>query len=196
MDKLDSNSTNSTDFQADFDKNLSNNKFADDTTITQTQIATNKENLMVSSDKEVVTTTLDNTNSSNANSLDSQNNNTIIENIGQEVSTCKLDKKKDEKLKNLNFICIPFILTAIGLSLFNIGKVRYPLSFLYLAIGLLSLSISSFIRSKIISKTCYCKDCKHQSRVTLKFAFFYGFVAIGLIGVFIFYLVTGNNPTI
>ncbi len=196
MDKLDSNSTNSTDFQADFDKNLSNNKFADDTTITQTQIATNKENLMVSSDKEVVTTTLDNTNSSNANSLDSQNNNTIIENIGQEVSTCKLDKKKDEKLKNLNFICIPFILTAIGLSLFNIGKVRYPLSFLFLAIGLLSLSISSFIRSKIISKTCYCKDCKHQSRVTLKFAFFYGFVAIGLIGVFIFYLVTGNNPTI
>ena len=151
---------------------------------------------MVSSDKEVVTTTLDNTNSSNANSLDSQNNNTIIENIGQEVSTCKLDKKKDEKLKNLNFICIPFILTAIGLSLFNIGKVRYPLSFLFLAIGLLSLSISSFIRSKIISKTCYCKDCKHQSRVTLKFAFFYGFVAIGLIGVFIFYLVTGNNPTI
>lgn len=196
MDKLDSNSTNSTDFQADFDKNLSNNKFADDTTITQTQIATNKENLMVSSDKEVVTTTLDNTNSSNANSLDSQNNNTIIENIGQEVSTCKLDKKKDEKLKNLNFICIPFILTAIGLSLFNIGKVRYPLSFLFLAIGLLSLSISSFVRSKIISKTCYCKDCKHQSRVTLKFAFFYGFVAIGLIGVFIFYLVTGNNPTI
>lgn len=196
MDKLDSNLTNSTDFQANFDKNLSNNKFADDTTITQTQIATNKENLMVSSDKEVVTTTLDNTNSSNANSLDSQNNNTIIENIGQEVSTCKLDKKKDEKLKNLNFICIPFILTAIGLSLFNIGKVRYPLSFLFLAIGLLSLSISSFIRSKIISKTCYCKDCKHQSRVTLKFAFFYGFVAIGLIGVFIFYLVTGNNPTI
>lgn len=196
MDKLDSNSTNSTDFQADFDKNLSNNKFADDTTITLTQIATNKENLMVSSDKEVVTTTLDNTNSSNANSLDSQNNNTIIENIGQEVSTCKLDKKKDEKLKNLNFICIPFILTAIGLSLFNIGKVRYPLSFLFLAIGLLSLSISSFVRSKIISKTCYCKDCKHQSRVTLKFAFFYGFVAIGLIGVFIFYLVTGNNPTI
>ncbi len=196
MDKLDSNSTNSTDFQANFDKNLSNNKFADDTIITQTQIATNKENLMVSSDKEVVTTTLDNTNSSNANSLDSQNNNTIIENIGQEVSTCKLDKKKDEKLKNLNFICIPFILTAIGLSLFNIGKVRYPLSFLFLAIGLLSLSISSFIRSKIISKTCYCKDCKHQSRVTLKFAFFYGFVAIGLIGVFIFYLVTGNNPTI
>ncbi len=196
MDKLDSNSTNSTDFQADIDENLSNNIVANDTTTTQTQVTTNNENLIASNDKEVVSNSLDNINSSIENSIDNQNNSTLIKNMSQEVNTCKLDKKKDEKLKNLNFVCIPFILTAIGLSLFNIGRVRYPLSFLFLAIGLLSLSISSFIRSKIISKTCDCKDCKHQSRVTLKFAFFYGFAAIGLIGVFIYYLVTGNNPTI
>ena len=100
----------------------------------------------------------------------------------------ELEANKDEKLKNLSFICIPFILAAIVISLFNIGKVRQPLSFLLLAIGLIALAISNFIRSKIISKSCSCKDCLHQSKSSFKYSILYGIASLGFLGTFIYYI--------
>ena len=112
----------------------------------------------------------------------------VIANNSNENKHCTLDRKKDEKLKNLSFICIPFILAAIVISLFNIGKVRQPLSFLLLAIGLIALAISNFIRSKIISKSCSCKDCLHQSKSSFKYSILYGIASLGFFGFFIYYI--------
>lgn len=213
MDKKDINFTNSTDFQAEFDKNLPCEH--NDTQISMQAMSSDVELLVkkdstvegTNSNSETKDITEDNSivagneNTTNSDSNPQSNGNILnVEQLSDDSATinfCKLDKTKDEKLKNLNFICVPFILASIVISLFNIGKVRYPLSFLFLALGLLALSITSFIRSKIIAKTCDCKQCAHQSRATMKFSFFYGFAALGLLGVFIYFLVTGNQlPTI
>lgn len=102
---------------------------------------------------------------------------------------CKLDSKLDNRLKNLQFICIPFILAAIIISLFNIGRVRHPLSFLLLAIGLISLAVAYFVRGKIIDNRCGCKNCAQQSKSCVKFAIIFGVAALGLLGTFIYYMV-------
>ena len=94
---------------------------------------------------------------------------------------CSLDKKKDEKLKNIMTIAtIPFILTSIGLSLFNIGKVRYSLSFLFLSLGLAVMSIFYGIRYFTIKK-CTCPVCETQARTTLQFSILWGVLSIGLL---------------
>ena len=102
---------------------------------------------------------------------------------------CKLDSKLDNRLKNLQFICIPFILAAIIISLFNIGKVRHPLSFLLLAIGLISLAVAYLVRGKAIDNHCGCKNCTQQSKSCVKFAIIFGVAALGLLGTFIYYMV-------
>ncbi len=102
---------------------------------------------------------------------------------------CKLDSKLDNRLKNLQFICVPFILAAIIISLFNIGRVRQPLSFLLLAIGLISLAVAYFVRGKIIDNHCACKNCAQQSKSCVKFAIIFGVAALGLLGTFIYYMV-------
>ncbi len=102
---------------------------------------------------------------------------------------CKLDSKLDNRLKNLQFICIPFILAAIIISLFNIGKVRHPLSFLLLAIGLISLAVAYLVRGKAIDNRCGCKNCTQQSKSCVKFAIIFGVAALGLLGTFIYYMV-------
>lgn len=103
---------------------------------------------------------------------------------------CVLDKVKFDKMKNWFFGSIPFIITAIAISLFNIGRVRQPLSFLFLALGLLELSISNLIISNRIAKTCTCKNCTRQSKSSVKHAILYGVGCIGFLGLFIFYMVT------
>ncbi len=102
---------------------------------------------------------------------------------------CKLDSKLDNRLKNLQFICIPFILAAIIISLFNIGRVRHPLSFLLLAIGLISLAVAYLVRGKAIDNRCGCKNCTQQSKSCVKFAIIFGVAALGLLGTFIYYMV-------
>lgn len=102
---------------------------------------------------------------------------------------CALDKKKDEKLKNLAFGCIPFMLAAIVISLFNMGKVRHPLSFLLLSLGLFELAISAFIRNRAIAKSCDCKNCKKQVRSGKKYALLYLAAAVAMLCVFIYYMV-------
>lgn len=106
---------------------------------------------------------------------------------------CTFDKKKDEKLKNIMTIgCIPFILAAIGVSLFNIGRIRNPLSFLFLALGLLVLAIFAFVRCNIIHKACDCKACKTASKNAFQWAIIYSIVALGLIGTFIYFMVVNK----
>lgn len=119
----------------------------------------------------------------------SQNNfaDTSTESI--QNKNCKMDSKLDNKLKNLQFICIPFILTAIIISLFNMGKVRQPLSFLFLALGLLSLAITYVVRGKVIDKHCTCKECNQQSKSCIKYAIIFGVAALGLLGTFIYFMV-------
>lgn len=102
---------------------------------------------------------------------------------------CKLDSKLDNRLKNLQFICVPFILAAIIISLFNIGRVRHPLSFLLLAIGLISLAVAYLVRGKAIDNRCGCKNCAQQSKSCVKFAIIFGVAALGLLGTFIYYMV-------
>ncbi len=122
-------------------------------------------------------------------SIDNTYTNSDTESVDNENKNCTLDHKKDDKLKNLSYGCIPFILTAIVISLFNIGRVRQPLSFLFLALGLLELAITYFIRSKKVATSCGCKKCIHQSKALFKYALFYGIATLGLLGVFIYFLV-------
>lgn len=103
---------------------------------------------------------------------------------------CNYNKKKDEKLKNImTYSAIPFIIVAIVISLFNIGRVRYPLSFLFLALGFLVLSVFSFIRSNKIKNECSCKSCQHSSKSSLQIAIFYAVVTLCLLGAFIYFMV-------
>lgn len=103
---------------------------------------------------------------------------------------CILDKKKDEKLKNImTYSCIPFILVSIGFSLFNIGRVRYPLSFLFLSIGLGIIAAFYYIRHNNL-KQCKCKLCQTQAKTTLQFAIIFGVITLCLIGAFIYFTVT------
>lgn len=109
----------------------------------------------------------------------------IIEN-----PNCLFDKKKDEKLKNImTYSAIPFIIVSIVFSLFNIGKIRYSLSFLFLAIGIGVLAVFSFIRWNNINTTCSCKVCKQMSKSSLQLAIIYTIVALGLLGTFIYFIV-------
>ena len=102
---------------------------------------------------------------------------------------CKLDKKLDEKLKNIMTLAtIPFILTSIGLSLFNIGKVRHSLSFLFLSLGLAVMTIFYAIRCKN-AKKCNCPVCETQARTTLQFSLLWGVMSIGLLIAYIVYAV-------
>lgn len=102
---------------------------------------------------------------------------------------CTLDKKKDEKLKNImTYSCIPFILVSIGFSLFNIGRVRYPLSFLFLSIGLGIIAVFYYLRHKNL-QLCKCKLCETQAKSTLQFAIIFGIITLCLIGAFIYFSV-------
>lgn len=106
---------------------------------------------------------------------------------------CTLDKKKDEKLKNIaTAVCIPFILVAIGLSIFYKVSICRPLSFLFLALGLLILAIFNFIRCNIVRKTCDCKVCKNSIKTSLQWAIIYAVVALGLIGTFIYLMIVNK----
>ena len=105
---------------------------------------------------------------------------------------CYLDKKQDERLKNImTGVTIPFVLVSIVFSLFNIGRIRHSLSFLFLSLGLGVMSIFYTIRYKNLNK-CTCPVCKTQSRNIVQFAILWGVLALGLLGAFIFFAVTGN----
>ena len=102
---------------------------------------------------------------------------------------CTLDKKKDEKLKNImTYSCIPFVLIAIAFSLFNIGRVRHPLSFLFLSIGLGILSVFYYLRRQNLLK-CKCPVCETQAKTTLQFCILWGVIALGLLGAFIYFMI-------
>lgn len=189
---------NNTDFQA---KNENDLEF-----VTKKEIDDNKENIVLNSsdsnndcivtDNNDFENTAENpkeneTNEEVVSSDLNEDNNSEINSESSEIENknCTLDHVKDEKLKNLSFGCIPFIITAIAISLFNIGKVRQPLSFLFLALGLLELSITYFYRHRKVTTSCNCKKCIHQSKSLFKLAVFYGIAALGLLGVFIYFLV-------
>lgn len=106
-----------------------------------------------------------------------------------ENKNCTLNKKRDERVKNSYYGCIPFILTAIVISLFNMGRVRQPLSFLFLALGLFELAICNFVRSKMIADSCTCKNCLRQSKSAFKYSLIYLIAGLGLLGVFIYFMV-------
>lgn len=161
MNNLDNKSQNTNDFETQ--NGLEQTKAFDENSVSA--------NAPITSDNQ----SIENNQSDNAE--DYQNKN------------CKMDSKLDNKLKNLQFICIPFILAAIIISLFNIGKVRHPLSFLLLAIGLISLAVAYFVRGKVIDNHCACKNCTQQSKSCIKFAIIFGVAALGLLGTFIYYIV-------
>lgn len=104
---------------------------------------------------------------------------------------CFLNKKLDEKLKNImTGVTIPFVLISIGFSLFNIGKIRHALSFLFLSLGLGAMGIFYTLRYRNIIK-CTCPVCKTQSRNIIQFAILWGILAVGLLGVFIYFAIVG-----
>lgn len=163
----------------EIDCNSIPNKIVDCNTI----MAEERQSVLTESEEKIILATK--TEDSFENSALSQNDNTEEE----KDTICSLDKGKYEKMKNWFFGCIPFILASIVISLFNIGKVRQPLSFLLLALGLVELAISNFVVGKKIAKMCTCKKCIHQNKMYIKYAIIYGVAAIGLLGVFIFYMV-------
>lgn len=202
-----------TDFQEDIAKNTENTV----SSLDDTNCKVFEDNQEVSekvSNKKATTLDCDLEESNikqieNDNSNDCQSTNVDIdkkdyqnENASQQVAdtadvdtaniankNCNLNKAKLDKIKNWYFGAIPFILVAIVISLFNIGKVRHPLSYLFLALGLLHLAITNFIISKKIAKVCTCKNCKQQSKSSFKFAIIFGVATLGLLGLFIFFMV-------
>lgn len=86
----------------------------------------------------------------------------ITEEIITPKETCSFDKKQDEKIKNYSFYTvIPFLLVSIGFSLFNIGRIRYTPSFLFLGLACLVMFIGTYLRYKNIKK-CNCSICNAQ----------------------------------
>lgn len=210
MENKDQN-INNTDFQSenaqnDVDNsNYSNEKADNDFMENPNEIDTsNQENQEVSADSnsnlnteksyeqnisQVADSQISDNTIKNKTELDANSGNDESEQSAQDKN-CVLDKAKYEKMKNWFFGSIPFILTAIVISLFNIGKVRQPLSFLFLALGLLELAISNLLIGNKIAKTCTCKNCVRQSKSSIKHSILYGVGAIGFLGLFIFYMVT------
>ena len=103
---------------------------------------------------------------------------------------CHLDKKLDEKLKNImTYSTIPFVLVSIGLSLFNIGRIRYAFSFLFLSLGLAIMAVFYFIRNKNLKK-CNCPVCETQAKNTFQFSILWGLMAVALMSAFIYFAAT------
>jgi len=118
----------------------------------------------------------------------------IMENYAAEKIPCGLNKKRDEKLKNLmTYITIPFVLISIAFSLFNIGSIRYPYSFVTLALGLATMTIFYTMRNYYMKKDCKCPVCEAHYKTNLQFAIMWGVGSLGLLGTFIFLAVT-NTP--
>lgn len=92
---------------------------------------------------------------------------------------CKRDKAKDDKLSKIfTYSAVPFFLTSIGLSMFNMGRVRYPLSFLFLAIAVGILATGYILRVANNHK-CNCSVCETQSK-SFKMSFaIWGLVSVG-----------------
>lgn len=173
MDELNQNTQNSSDFQKE--KMQKKNNEDNNATICDMQTDSESANNDISIKNEIIGTENIMITSEDANEQLNKN--------------CSLNRKKDEKLKNISYASIPFILAAIIISLFNMGKVRQPLSFLLLSIGLVVLGITYFIRRKFISSSCSCKDCLHQSKNCMKYGILYSIAALGPLGAFIYYMV-------
>lgn len=173
MDELNQNTQNSSDFQKENVQTTSNEE--KNATICDIQTDSESANNDINFKNEIVST---------------KDTTIAVENTNEQMNkNCSLSHKKDEKLKNISYASIPFILAAIIISLFNMGKVRQPLSFLLLSIGLVVLGITYFLRSKFISSSCSCKDCLHQSKNCMKYGILYSIAALGPLGAFIYYMV-------
>lgn len=173
MDELNQNIQNSNDFQKEKVQTTSNED--NNATICDTQTDSESANNDINLKNEII---------------GAKDTTIAVENTNEQMNkNCSLSHKKDEILKNISYASIPFILAAIIISLFNMGKVRQPLSFLLLSIGLVVLGITYFIRSKFISSSCSCKDCLHQSKNCMKYGILYSIAALGPLGAFIYYMV-------
>lgn len=107
----------------------------------------------------------------------------------KDLPECKMDKIKDEKLKKYSsYISIPFFLVSIGFSLFNIGRVRYPLSFLFIALAVAVLAAGNWLRYINIKK-CPCSVCETQAKTVLQTSVIWSILALGLIISFIVFMV-------
>lgn len=177
--------TNSTEGQIEVDPPSTNDeKIENNQQIQAENISTDiAENIIDATQGEIIQSQ----NNTLAESEDTEKTETSLE---LENKNCTLDRKRDERFKNImTYSSIPFILTAIIISLFNIGKVRYPLSFLFITIGIGILAVCNYIRSVKLSKSCTCKDCVHHSKSSFKYAIMYGIVTLCFLGVFIYYMV-------
>lgn len=194
--------TNNIDFQKEIAQNSDNCKY-DASASAEGNLAQNLENIDcvaddTSSSVDIENDLMDNedceeqpTQNDNLkmqNTTDNEEDNTENE-LSPQDKNCLLDQVKYDKMKNWFFGSIPFILVAIVISLFNIGRIRQPLSFLFLALGLAELAITSFIISKKIAKTCTCKNCTHQTKSAFKYAIIFGVGALGFLGLFIYFMV-------
>lgn len=113
----------------------------------------------------------------------------IMQKHADENPLCELDKKKDEKLKHImTYTAIPFLLLSIVFSIFNIGRIRHPLSFLSLSIGLGVMAVFYYIRHINIKK-CACSVCQTQAKTTLQFSILWGIIALALLGAFIYFMI-------
>lgn len=181
------NETNSID-ETKAETLVTTNENAESKTINSNDI-TSEESELNSLNETIVADTQNNQQVNDTKQLENQTT-SQDEKLDDETTNknCSLDKAKLDKLKNWFFGSIPFIIVAIVISLFNMGRVRQPLSYLFLSLGLLELAISNIVISKKISNTCTCKSCTHQSKSSLKYAILFGAAAIGLLGLFIYFM--------
>lgn len=99
---------------------------------------------------------------------------------------CSRNKAKEDKLsKYFTYGAVPFFLISIGFSLFNMGRVRYPLSFLFMSFAVGVLGVGNYLRY-LNNKKCNCSICETQAKTLLMSAAIWGLLSIGcLIGFFV-----------
>lgn len=190
---------NNTDFQEEIEQNTDTNLNESDGESQSDNIVivdneSQSDNIgVVDSESQTDCNMALNENSTNTDIANENEQTTLVQSqIGQESTqeiedkNCTINRKQDEMIKNImTYTCIPFILAAIILSIFNINKMKFPYSFLLLGLGLLDISICSFVRSKKLTLNCKCKNCLKQSKSAFKLSLFLLLTAVGLFIAFI-----------